>query len=170
MMGNARTPSCTMVGNVRASAHRGSASDNSPASHDSSAAATTVVGAFAAILIIRIAIAAGSTISAAYNGAASNYRSPSNHCSTFKSCASMTGSPSISGAVSGGRPTSMPAAIGPDLHNLTLINRKTCQKAFGGRDRRAHCWQGKQRHPRDGHNGKLKTHIGQVHSFLPSLV
>src|SRR5262249_8545854 len=168
MMGNARTPSCTMVGNVRASAHRGSASDNSPASHDSSAA-TTVVGAFAAILIIRIAIAAGSTISAAYYGTASNYRSPSNHCSTFNSSASMNCPASISGAASVGRTASMPAAIGPDLHNLTLIDRKTCQKAFGGRDRRAHCWQGKQRHPRDGHNGKLKTHIGQVHSFLPSL-
>jgi hypothetical protein len=82
MMGNARAPSSTMVGHPRASADRGSASDNGPTSDDGSAA-TTVVSASAAILIIRITIAAGRTISAAYNRAASNDGSPANrYCTT----------------------------------------------------------------------------------------
>jgi hypothetical protein len=62
------------------------------------------------------------------------------------------------------------AAADPDLHNLTVINGKNCEKIFGDRDRRTHRRQDKQRRTRDARNGQLKSQIAQFHGFILSLV
>ena len=115
-----------------------SASDNSAASCDRSATINTanMVTATTAILIVRITISASViTTATGYNCSPSNDRSPTiggttSNCTTSNCTASNC---TASGHAS---------ALGPDLHNLNVINRNISEEVFWkDRNRRAHCRQ-----------------------------
>ncbi len=163
------TAATTTIGNMRATSTATiSATAISATPYDSGATinSAAIVGARAAIvgariivttsaiLIVRVTIAAATIISTGCNCTA--YNSPSNDCS-----ATISGATIRATAIS----ATATAAADPDLHNLTVISRKSSEKVFGDRKRRTHRWQDKQSRAREARNNQFKPQFAQFHGF-----